>query len=74
MDNLVPIFDVVSTTTHKTLRGPRGAIIMCREKFAKQIDTVQETMKRNVDESVGAIKDNIVTFTDELTIAADRAS
>ncbi len=36
--NPVPIFDVVSTTTHKTLRGPRGAIIMCKEKFAKQID------------------------------------
>ena len=38
LKNPVPIFDVVSTTTHKTLRGPRGAIIMCKEKFAKQID------------------------------------
>lgn len=38
LKNPVPIFDVVSTTTHKTLRGPRGAIIMCQEKFAKQID------------------------------------
>ncbi|MFH1661653.1 MAG: serine hydroxymethyltransferase [Candidatus Falkowbacteria bacterium] len=38
MDNPVPIFDVVSTTTHKTLRGPRGAIIMCKEEFAKKID------------------------------------
>lgn len=38
MDNPVPIFDVVSTTTHKTLRGPRGAIIMCKKEFAKQID------------------------------------
>lgn len=36
--NPVPIFDVVSTTTHKTLRGPRGAIIMCKEQYAKQID------------------------------------
>ncbi|MHB8903525.1 MAG: serine hydroxymethyltransferase, partial [Patescibacteria group bacterium] len=35
----VPIFDVVSTTTHKTLRGPRGAIIMCKEKYAKQVDS-----------------------------------
>jgi len=34
----VPIFDVVSTTTHKTLRGPRGAMIMCKEKYAKQVD------------------------------------
>ncbi len=38
LKNPVPIFDVVSTTTHKTLRGPRGAIIMCKEKYAKQID------------------------------------
>ncbi|OGH92508.1 MAG: serine hydroxymethyltransferase, partial [Candidatus Magasanikbacteria bacterium RIFOXYC2_FULL_39_8] len=38
MDNPVPIFDVVTTTTHKTLRGPRGGMIMCKEKFAKQID------------------------------------
>ncbi len=38
LENPVPIFDVVSTTTHKTLRGPRGAIIMCKEKYAKQID------------------------------------
>lgn len=36
--NPVPIFDVVSTTTHKTLRGPRGAMIMCQEKYAKQVD------------------------------------
>jgi len=38
MNNPVPFFDVVSTTTHKTLRGPRGAIIMCKEEFAKQVD------------------------------------
>jgi len=30
--------DFVTTTTHKTLRGPRGGMIMCREEFAKQID------------------------------------
>lgn len=38
MNNPVPIFDVVTTTTHKTLRGPRGGMIMCKEKWAKQID------------------------------------
>lgn len=38
LSNPVPFFDVVTTTTHKTLRGPRGAVIMCKEKFAKIID------------------------------------
>lgn len=38
LENPVPYCDVVSTTTHKTLRGPRGAMIMCREKFASAID------------------------------------
>ncbi len=38
MNNPVPLFDVVTTTTHKTLRGPRGGMIMCKEKFAKAID------------------------------------
>jgi len=33
-----PFTDVVTTTTHKTLRGPRSAIIMCKEKFAVPID------------------------------------
>ena len=32
--------DFVTTTTHKTLRGPRGGMIMCREKFAKAVDKV----------------------------------
>ncbi len=37
-DSPFPFTDVVTTTTHKTLRGPRSAIIMCKEEFAKKID------------------------------------
>jgi glycine hydroxymethyltransferase len=36
----LPYADFVTTTTHKTLRGPRGGMIMCTEKFAKAIDKV----------------------------------
>ncbi len=36
--NPVEIADIVTTTTHKTLRGPRGGLIMCKETFAKGID------------------------------------
>jgi len=34
----VPHADFVATTTHKTLRGPRGGLILCREKYAKDLD------------------------------------
>ena len=34
----VPMADVVTSTTHKTLRGPRGGLILCKEKYAKDID------------------------------------
>ena len=36
--NPVPYFDIVTTTTHKTLRGPRGGMIMCKAKYATAID------------------------------------
>jgi glycine/serine hydroxymethyltransferase len=35
----VPYADFVTTTTHKTLRGPRGGLILCKEKYAKDIDS-----------------------------------
>ena len=37
-DDPVPVADFVSTTTHKTLRGPRGGMILCKEAYAKDID------------------------------------
>lgn len=36
--NPVPYAEFVTTTTHKTLRGPRGGMVLCREEFAKKID------------------------------------
>jgi RpiB/LacA/LacB family sugar-phosphate isomerase len=35
----IPFADFVTTTTHKTLRGPRGGIVLCKEKYAKEIDS-----------------------------------
>src|SRR5262249_26044904 len=37
--NPVPVADFVSTTTHKTLRGPRGGIVLCQERWAKPLDS-----------------------------------
>ena len=37
-DDPVPVADYVSSTTHKTLRGPRGGLILCKEAYAKEID------------------------------------
>lgn len=38
LPNPIPFFDIITTTTHKTLRGPRGGMIMCKNEFAKAID------------------------------------
>ena len=35
----VPYADIVTTTTHKTLRGPRGGLILCKEEFAKKVNS-----------------------------------
>jgi glycine hydroxymethyltransferase len=65
--NPVPIFDVVSTTTHKTLRGPRGAIIMCKEKYAKQIDrSVFPGMQGGPHDNITAAK--AVAFGEALSV------
>src|SRR5699024_9429906 len=52
--NPVPYSDFVTTTTHKTLRGPRGGIILCKEQYAKVIDNNVFTGIR------GAILRNII--------------
>src|SRR5271169_6852633 len=36
----VPHADFVSTTTHKTLRGPRGGLVLCKQQFAKELDRI----------------------------------
>jgi len=36
----IPYAHIVTTTTHKTLRGPRGGMVLCREEFAKKIDSI----------------------------------
>ena len=38
-DNPVPVADFVTTTTHKTLRGPRGGLAMCKKKYAKKLNS-----------------------------------
>jgi glycine hydroxymethyltransferase len=38
-ENPVPMADFVSTTTHKTLRGPRGGVVLCQEKWGKKLDS-----------------------------------
>ncbi len=37
-DNPVPYADIVTTTTHKTLRGPRAGLVLCKEEYAREVD------------------------------------
>ena len=48
--NPVPYADFVTTTTHKTLRGPRGGMILCREEFGKR-STNRSSLVFKVDHS-----------------------
>ena len=36
----IPVAELVTTTTHKTLRGPRGGMVLCKEAFAKHAEPV----------------------------------
>ena len=73
--NPVPHADVVTFTTHKTLRGPRGAIILCREEHAKAIDkTVFPMMQGGPIENAIAAKAVALkeAMTDDFRAYADR--
>ncbi len=66
LENPVPIFDIVTTTTHKTLRGPRGAIIMTKGAFKKDIDrTVFPGIQGGPHDHINAAK--AVCFKEALT-------
>lgn len=57
MNNPVPLFDVVTTTTHKTLRGPRGGMIMCKKEHAAAINkTIFPGLQGGPHENVIAAK------------------
>ncbi len=57
MNNPVPLFDVVTTTTHKTLRGPRGGMIMCKKEHAAAVNkTVFPGLQGGPHENVIAAK------------------
>src|SRR5690606_10649349 len=62
----LPLLAIVTTTTHKTLRGPRGAIIMCKEAFKKDIDrTVFPGIQGGPHDHINAAK--AVCFKEALT-------
>ena len=66
LTNPVPLFDIVTTTTHKTLRGPRGGMILCKSAFAQKIDkAVFPGLQGGPHENVIAAK--AVSFQEALT-------
>jgi glycine hydroxymethyltransferase len=57
MNNPVPLFDIVTTTTHKTLRGPRGGMIMCKKEHATAVNkTIFPGLQGGPHENVIAAK------------------
>jgi glycine hydroxymethyltransferase len=57
MNNPVPLFDIVTTTTHKTLRGPRGGMIMCKKVHASAVNkTIFPGLQGGPHENVIAAK------------------